>query len=103
MHSSVYPSRLSRHYTAITIHPTNEDGACEVWGSYEETLRGQAFDSDGIIGWLYPLGMTEGGPLYWIWMSYAGHPRGMFTSTEDLCRWLKPNADTLTWDPLART
>jgi hypothetical protein len=76
-----YPNRSA--YTHIVIHPLNEDGANEVWASYTETHPNMGtFETDGIIGWLYPISD------HWVWMNEAGHPTRIFSTCPEAITWL---------------
>jgi hypothetical protein len=85
------PNRLplSKHrYQTVTVHPPDENGACEVWGEYQEECGGRTFDSDGIIGWLYRMPVQVPAiyedlttPIIWVWLNEAGHPTHVFQTS----------------------
>lgn len=93
-------------YQFITIHPaaTEDDSPSidryEVWATYEEVFKGKTYDSEGVIGWLYPLGDKA---TTWVWMNEAGHPTHVFVEGEDLQAWLEKSAPIVTWATKART
>lgn len=88
-----------RTYSSISIHPADENGAQEVWATWEEDGGNMGvFDSDGIIGWLYRVDDI------WVWMNEAGHPTRVFVDGEpDLSEWLLSLSPCVTWATEMRT
>lgn len=81
-------------YTHLVIHPLNEDGAREVWGSYIETRSHLgSFETDSIIGWIY---QVDG---YWVWVNEMGHPSSCFAEKQDLINWIKIKCESVDWLP----
>lgn len=79
-------------YTHLVIHPLNEDGAHEAWASFTETHpQLGTFETDGLIGWVYPL--ANG----YVWLNEAGHPTMLFTARDDLIGWLQTLAPSMDW------
>lgn len=75
-------------FTHIVVHPLNDDKAHEVWGTYVETHSHMgSFETDGIIGWIYPVNG------YWIWVNEMGHPSNCFTHKKDLVDWIKQKGE----------
>ncbi len=86
-------SKVTRSaYTHIVVHAINEDKCHEVWASYTETHSqlGQ-FDSDGVIGWIYPLCNGYG------WLNEAGHITQIFHERDDLIGYLQSLAPSMEW------
>lgn len=92
-------------YQTISIHPaiTEDDSPSidryEVWATWEEGGNMGVFDSDGIIGWLYPVGERA---TIWVWMNEAGHPTWVFTEGADLQKHLETLAPVVIWAKEAR-
>ena len=86
-------------YTSLAIHPPFPDdppsphnNRYEVWGTFiENHPRLGAFDSDGIIGWLYQLANA------WVFMNEAGPPTMAFLTQEDLYGWLQSKSPEVKW------
>ena len=79
-------------YTHIVVHPENEDKNHEVWASFTETHPSMGtFESDALIGWLYPIGP------YWVWMNEEGHPTCVFPTREQALSWLYFLCDSIEW------
>lgn len=84
-----------RTYSHLTVQPPNEDGACEVWGAFDVTLKGMgSFASDGIIGYLYKVGIS---PVRWVWINEAGHPTLVMDSNEEVAGWLQSLSPSIDW------
>lgn len=90
-----------RTYQSITIHPSSDpsDTYQEVWAEWVEELRGKTFDTDGIIGWIYPV--PYHGERLFVWMNDCGYPAQIFSDGE-LKGWLSYVAPKVVWATEAR-
>lgn len=97
---------MAHRYTSLSLHPAHPENdrvgsprhiIWECWGAYTEVHPQMgAFETDGIVGWLYDV---IGG---WVWLNEAGHPTYTFPNPAALEDWLKTLAPEVTWHPEPR-
>lgn len=75
----------------ITVHPLSRNGFHEVWETHAESLAGREFESNGIIGYIYPIDTQL------IWCNATGRPTRIFASREECQEWLESKGHSVEW------